>query len=118
MTGSLTPDNLSMDDYVGQQEPVRPTTFPFGPTERTKVYTLNWPETQEPVAIMSVETWTDFGTLLESLRAVARTQDKRLKEIQAAHDEAIRRLENLRAVRREEKRAEVAVEINSLIQGS
>ena len=66
------------------------------------------------MVICSHDTWVDFGTTLESLRQMAAAQDKRIKELLAqvaaaglASQESERRLENLREVRRNEKRADI-----------
>lgn len=81
--------------------------------EHGNVYSSKGPS-GEDVVIMLLDTWTDFGTNLESLRAIARKQDTNLKEVKAentmlaklAADDRMR-LENLRAVRRAEKRSEI-----------
>ena len=81
--------------------------------QRGKVYESLGPS-GEKIALMTHETWVDFNTGVESLRQVARNRDRLLieergktasLEIQVA--DARRRLENLRAIRRQEKRAEI-----------
>jgi hypothetical protein len=68
----------------------------------------------QQLVIMSMESYMQQGTLIQSLRAVAANQDKRIKELlnqiavcQSQLRDAQERLENLRAVRRSEKRPEV-----------
>lgn len=67
-----------------------------------------------PCVIMSHTTWVNYGTMLESFRGVATSQDRRIKELLAENKiltaqnvDTRNRLENLRAVRRAEKRPEV-----------
>lgn len=86
--------------------------FPNGPCVRGRYYGTNGP-TGDRIVIMSEETWTDFGTTLESIRRVAKTQDSRIRELiaQVAQEqgkaaEAEDRLNALRDVRRAEKRAD------------
>ena len=71
----------------------------------------------EPCVIMLKETWTNFGTYVESQRQVLANQDRRLKEVLEINTEISRRLENLRAVRREEKRPEVESFLNIPTEG-
>lgn len=94
------------------QEPAVPAQ-PIETMERGKVYDSNGP-TGEKVVVMTHDTWTDFGTYLESLRSIARKQDINLKEVKAENAVLVKiaaddrtRLENLRAVRRAEKRSEI-----------
>jgi hypothetical protein len=94
------------------QEPVPPAP-PAQTLERGTVYDSTGPN-GEKIVIMTHETWTDFGTYLESLRNIARKQDTQLKEVKAENKvlvaqaaDARTRLENLRAVRRAEKRPEI-----------
>jgi len=66
------------------------------------------------VVILSEQDWNANGTRLASLRAIAKKQDERIKELVAdvaARDlvnaDALQRLNNLREIRRNEKRAEI-----------
>lgn len=87
---------------------------PAAPTmERGQVYDSTGPNA-EKIVVMTHETWTDFGTYLESLRSIARKQDTNLKEVKAENAVLVKlaaddrtRLDNLRAVRRAEKRPEI-----------
>jgi hypothetical protein len=88
--------------------------------ERGKVYESLGPN-GENIVLMTNETWVDFGTNVESIRQIARNRDRLLHEekgktasleIQLA--DARRRLENLRAIRRQEKRPEVERAVNEL----
>jgi hypothetical protein len=86
--------------------------FPNGRTVRGRYYQTITPS-DEQVVIMSLETWGDWGTTLESLRQLAKAQDSRIKELIAAaaaagakQKDAEDRLEALRDVRRREMRAD------------
>lgn len=79
--------------------------------ELGKTYDTTGPN-NEPCVIMLKETWTNLGTYIESQRQIMANQDKRLKDVLATNEEISRRLENLRAVRREEKRPEVESFLN------
>lgn len=81
--------------------------------ERGKVYESLGPN-GEKIALMTHETWVDWNTGAESLRQVARNRDRLLNEergksasLEIQLRDAQRRLENLRAIRRAEKRPEV-----------
>lgn len=94
------------------QEPAAPAA-PAPTMECGQVYESIGP-TGEKVVVMTHETWTDFGTYLESIRAIARKQDVNLKLVKAENAVLVKmaaddrtRLENLRAVRRAEKRPEI-----------
>lgn len=84
--------------------------------ERGKVYQSNPnPESGAPqMVFMTMETWTDTGTYMQSLKNIAASQDKRIKDqnesekiLLARLTDVQNRLDNLRAVRREEKRPEI-----------
>lgn len=94
------------------QEPAPPAA-PAPTMERGQVYDSIGPNA-EKIVVMTHETWTDFGTYLESLRSIARRQDVNLKEVKAENAVLVKiaaddrtRLDNLRAVRRAEKRPEI-----------
>lgn len=105
--------------------PVPPSTeaeFPNGSAADGKVYQMANPANPlQQLVIMSMETYIKQGTLIQSLRQVAQAQDKRVKELlgenkvltQLAADTR-KRLENLRAVRRAEKRPEVMAELAAI----
>lgn len=79
--------------------------------ELGKTYDSTGPD-GEPIVIMLKETWTNLGTYIESQRQIMSNQDKRLKDVLEINEEISRRLENLRAIRREEKRPEVESFLN------
>lgn len=79
--------------------------------ELGKTYDTTGPN-DEPCVIMLKETWVNLGTYIESQRQIMANQDRRLKEVIEINTEISRRLENLRAVRREEKRPEVESFLN------
>ena len=94
------------------QEPAQPEQ-PVSTLERGKVYDSLGPN-GEKISIMLYETWVDFGTNYETLRAIAKKQDQNLREVKAENTMLAKiaaddrtRLENLRAVRRAEKRPEI-----------
>lgn len=97
---------------VLDEQPVPPREqFPV--LERGKVYESVGPN-GEKVNIMTEETWTDFGTNMQSLRQAVSHLSKKVKEneigekiLLARLTDVQNRLENLRAIRREEKRPEV-----------
>ena len=92
--------------------------FPNGPCIQGKVYVMDT-EHQQRIIIMSEESWGDFGTILQSLRQVAKNQNELITKLNVEASvrermlvDAQTRLDNLRAVRRAEKRAEVEAELN------
>lgn len=105
-------DVVSAGAYLDEQ-PV-PSNEPVVPAlERGKVYESLGPR-QEKIMLMTEETWTDFGTNMASLRQALSHMTRKLKEAETDKEVAMRRLtdvttrlENLRAIRREEKRPEV-----------
>lgn len=81
--------------------------------ERGKVYESLGPN-GEPVVIMTNDTWLDFGTNMQSLRQAVSNLSRKNKEYEigekvllARLTDVQNRLENLRAIRREEKRPEI-----------
>lgn len=109
--------------------PTPPSTqaeFPNGNAEDGKVYQMANPANPlQQLVIMSMETYIKQGTLMQSLRQVAANQDKRIKELLGENkvlaqmiSDTRTRLENLRAVRRAEKRPEVEAQIASIIDGT
>jgi len=103
--------------------------FPYGAPIKGKVYAMDHTYQIGPleggdrhtvrIIVMSEESWGDFGTMLQSLREVAKNQDKRIKELLAEAGgrervlaDTMQRLDNLRAVRRAEKRPEVEADMN------
>lgn len=106
----------SLDPSPTETHPAAPADMP--PIERGKVYESLGPR-GEKLVLMTDETWVDMGTNIESIRQFARNRDRLLNEekgnsasleIQLA--DARRRLENLRAIRRAEKRPEVEKAFN------
>ena len=86
--------------------------------ENGKYYETTGPSGEKCV-IMTEATWLNYGTLLQSFRNIASNQDRRIKELlaenkilTAQHVDTRNRLENLRAVRRAEKRPEVEAMID------
>jgi len=76
----------------------------------------------ERICIMSEPTWTEFGTRQEAMRQMLGKQDTRIKELLAENAlakqtafEAVTRLENIRAVRRDELRTRIEPEVNQLL---
>ncbi len=92
--------------------------FPNGPCIKGKVYVMDTPFEQR-IIVMSEESWGDFGTMLQSLREIAKNQDNRIKELLAEAGarerilaDTMSRLEALREVRRAEKRPEIEAQLN------
>jgi hypothetical protein len=96
-------------------QPTPPATaaeFPNGNALDDRVYQMANPANPlQQLVIMSKECYMKQGTLIQSLRNVARNQDRRLKEVlnqltacQAQLADAEDRLNNLRTVRRNEMR--------------
>jgi hypothetical protein len=99
-------------------QPKPPATereFPNGNAIDGRAYQMANPANPlQQLVIMSMESYMQQGTLIQSLRSVAANQDKRIKELlnqiavcQSQLRDAQERLENLREVRRAEKRPEV-----------
>lgn len=91
--------------------------------EQNKVYQSIGPDGTE-IAVMSWETWINMNTGIESLRQALGNQSKLAAEKSAEYDAAVRRLadvttrlENLRAVRREELRKDIEDQLNIPSQG-
>ena|SRR5665213_2543696 len=95
--------------------PPTPNEFPNGNAQDDKVYQMANPAAPlQQLAIMSMEGYMRYGTLLQSMRQVATSQDKRIHELlnqlsvcQDQLRDAQERLENLRNVRRKEMRPRV-----------
>lgn len=105
--------------------PAPPSTqaeFPNGNAQDGRVYQMANPANPlQQLVIMSMETYVKQGTLMQSLRSVGAAQDKRIKDLLAESKVLTEmlantrtRLENLRAVRRAEKRPEVEAELKAL----
>lgn len=103
------------------EPPKTEAEFPNGSAADGKVYQMANPANPlQQLVIMSMETYIKQGTLIQSLRQVAQAQDKRIKDVLAENKvltEMIAstrtRLENLRAVRRAEKRPEVEAQLKA-----
>lgn len=101
------------------EPPSTEAEFPNGSAADGKVYQMANPANPlQQLVIMSMETYVKQGTLIQSLRQVALNQDKRIKELLGENKVLTEmaanirtRLENLRAVRRAEKRPEVVAEL-------
>jgi predicted RNase H-like nuclease (RuvC/YqgF family) len=70
---------------------------------------------KEQLCVMSMQTWADFGTLVESQKRTLKAQDKVIKDLTAANgalaaqlNDVKERLENLRSAYREMKRAQLS----------
>lgn len=96
-------------------EEVKPDPAPVPPPqmERGKFYDSLGPS-GESIVVMLHDTWLDFGTNYETARSIIRNLTRQLGEAKAGEKAAISRLadvqtrlDNLRAVRRAEKRPEV-----------
>ncbi|HEY5214049.1 MAG TPA: hypothetical protein VIJ38_13615 [Acidobacteriaceae bacterium] len=105
-----------MNEHYSQPKPP-PTQaeFPNGNAKDDKVYQMANPAAPlQQLAIMSMEGYMRYGTLLQSMRQVGTIQDKRIHELlnqlsvcQDQLRDAQERLENLRNVRRKEMRPRV-----------
>lgn len=93
--------------------------WPNKPAERGKFYGVNDPVFQtEMLCVMTMETWTDVGTNIEQSKRVMAAQSKKIAELMATNqalaaqvNDATERLNNLRTVRRAEKRQELEGEL-------
>jgi hypothetical protein len=75
----------------------------------------------QQIVVMGLDTYTDTGTLIQTLRGVCADQDKRIKELNQGEQvwaarvgELQNRLDNLRAVRRSELRPEIEQQLLDL----
>jgi len=108
-----------MDNSKPASQPVEVLPeWPHGPAIKGKVYVMDTPFDHR-IVMMSEESWGEFGTMLESLRAIAKNQDKRIKELLAEAGarervlaDTMSRLDALRDIRRAEKRADLEAELN------
>lgn len=101
------------------------TDQPAAPVEPTPMQDGKYYETLTPdgkkMIVMTEKTWTDFGTNFESARQIIKNLTRQLGEAKAGEKAAISRLadtqtrlDNLRAVRRAEKRPEVEAQLGAL----
>lgn len=74
--------------------------------ERGQYYDTTGP-IGEPCVIMTRETWLDYGTLVEKQRSTMQDQDKRIKELLEEYQSLLQSHNNLRDVRRAEKRPDI-----------
>lgn len=74
--------------------------------ELGKVYDSTGPS-NEQIVIMLKETWVNLGTFIESQKRQLKNLADLLKEGGQLNEQLSTRLENLRAVRRAEKRPEI-----------
>jgi hypothetical protein len=111
-----------MDEPSPVSTPQTQREFPNGDCIRGRVYQLANPLNQfQQIIVMGLDTYTDTGTLIQSLRGVCADQDKRLKDLLAGEQvwaarvaEIQNRLDNLRAVRRSELRPEIEAQLLDL----
>lgn len=111
-----------MDEPSPVSTPQSKAEFPNGDCVKGRVYQLANPcNAFQQIVVMGLDTYTDTGTLIQSLRGVARDQDKRIKELldevttwKTRFDQTLNRLDNLRAVRRSEMRPEVEAQLLDL----
>jgi hypothetical protein len=95
--------------------PSRLGEWPNSRAQRGKFYGVNDPVFQmDQLCVMTMDTWTDVGTLIKKNEEVMRLQNGRIIELKAANDalaaqlrDANERLKNLRRVRRKELRADL-----------
>lgn len=92
------------------------STWPAVPAQRGAYYIMQDPFHKDggQLAIMSLDTFRDYGTSLEAFRQTCQKQDKRIHELLGAQQALARqladakdRLDALRDVRRREQRAEM-----------
>lgn len=104
-------------------QPVPPATereFPNGNAIDGKAYQMANPANPlQQLVIMSMESYMKQGTMIQSLRGVAKSQDTRIKELlnqiavcQSQFRDAQERLDNLRKVRKNEMRPEVEASLD------
>lgn len=89
--------------------------WPDAPAVRGKSYSVNdpiWPGMK--LAVMTLETWTDFGTIHEQQRRKVEQQDKTLVALKTANDVLAKALadlrdkhENLKAAVKRQRKASV-----------
>lgn len=113
--------------------PNRTQEWPTARAARGKFYGITDPNPLhygDKLIVMSYDTWVDFGTLYEKTKEIGRAQDKSITELKAtiaglqtanstlaAHNRDLgERLENLREVRRAEKRVDIEREL--IVPGS
>lgn len=95
--------------------PSRLDEWPTARAKKGKFYGVNDPvHEQDQLCVMLMETWVDVGTIIKQNEQVMKAQNGRIVELKAANDvlaaqlrDANERLNNLRRVRRKEKRAEL-----------
>lgn len=94
--------------------------WPDVPARPGEYYALEDPIHKDsgPLVVMLMESFTAVGTELQAYKQVARQQDTQLRELKAdyaalktSHEKNLEALNNLREVRRREKRAEIEKEI-------
>jgi hypothetical protein len=111
-----------MDEPSRVSTPQVKAEFPNGDCVKGRVYQLANPMNAfQQVVVMSLDTYVDTGTLIQSLRGVATEQDKRIKELLQGEQvwasrvaDLQNRLDNLRAVRRSEMRPEIEQQLLDL----
>lgn len=111
--------NEPRSGYSQPKPPSTPNEFPNGNCQDNKYYQMANPASPlQQIVVTSMETYMQTGTLIQSLRQVAQSQDKRIHELlnqlAVAHSQmkdGQERLDNLRDTRRREKRPEVTSQL-------
>jgi hypothetical protein len=109
--------------------------FPYGAPIKGKVYLFDHHYSIGPVEFaeqhtcriiaMSEASWGDFGTMMQTMRNILKSQDTKIKTMIAegqARDrvnaDLLSRLDALRAIRRAEKRIDVEADMNLPTKGN
>lgn len=100
--------------------PPTPNEFPNGNAKDGVAYQMANPANPlQQLVIVSMESYMQTGTMIQTLRNVAKDQDKRIVELlntvtvtQMQLKETMERLQNLRKARRAEKRPEVEAQLD------
>ncbi len=102
--------------------PAEEVTFPNAPIKPGAVHVMDYTQYNQQIIVMALESWEKFGTTQESMRQMLQKQDARIKELLAENAvakqvaaDATTRLENIRHVRRNEMRARIEGDVDSLV---
>lgn len=95
--------------------PSRQAEWPTAPAKRGRFYGVNDPVfKKDMLCVMTMDTWTDVGTMIANHEKVTKLQNGKIIELQAANGalaaqlrDANERLRNLRRVRRKEMRNDI-----------
>lgn len=93
--------------------------WPNVPAQRGKFYGVKDPVfKQDMLCVMTMDTWTDVGTFLKNSEIAMKKQADKIEELMRANTglsaenrDLTKRMDNLRDVRRTEKRAELEGEL-------